>query len=168
MEHSGLFFLFTCQPTKGCNCSGSGVNVCSHLLRNNFSRNFSSIRSGPKLCDYDTKTFRFLMRIGPFLQVAKKVTKYSSRCVVVMCFPGVSFCFLTHLSQMDLPSVIRRKGPFSNIGVLRGIFHFYSNFDRTFCKHTVETLIRRRILRRLICVCTVCQCPTKGRYAFMG
>ena len=47
MEHTGLFFLFTFQPTKGCNCSRSGVNVCAHLLRNNFSKNLSLIRSGP-------------------------------------------------------------------------------------------------------------------------
>ena len=47
MEHTGLFVLFTCQPTKGCNCSRSDVNVCAYLLRNNFSGNFSSIRSGP-------------------------------------------------------------------------------------------------------------------------
>ena len=33
-----------------------------------------------------------------------------------------------------------------------GIFHFYSNLNTTFCKQTVETLTRRRIL---ICVCTV-------------
>ena len=32
---------------KGCNCSHSGVNVRMHLLRKIFSRNFSSIRSGP-------------------------------------------------------------------------------------------------------------------------
>ena len=42
-----LLFLFSCQPTKGCNCSRSGVNVRAHLLRNKFSRDYSSIRSGP-------------------------------------------------------------------------------------------------------------------------
>ena len=30
------------------------------------------------------------------------------------------------------------------------IFHFYSNFNGTFCKPTEETLIRRCVLRRLI------------------
>ena len=30
------------------------------------------------------------------------------------------------------------------------IFHFYSNFNRTFCKQTVDTLIRGRVLYRLI------------------
>ena len=40
-------------------------------------------------------------------------------------------------------------------------FFFYQNSNRTFCKQIVETLIRRRILRRLIWVCTVCRCPIK-------
>ena len=47
MEHTGLLFLFTCQPTKSSNFSRSGVNVRAHLLRKNYSRNFSSIRSAP-------------------------------------------------------------------------------------------------------------------------
>ena len=49
MELTGLLFLFTCQPTKSYNFSRSGVNVRAHLLRKNYSRNFSSIRSTPKL-----------------------------------------------------------------------------------------------------------------------
>ena len=36
-------YLFTCQPTKV-----SGVNLCAHLLRQSFSRNYSSFRSGPR------------------------------------------------------------------------------------------------------------------------
>ena len=36
---------------------------------------------------------------------------------------------------------------------------FYSNFNTT--KQTVETLIKRRVLRRLIWVCAACLCPTK-------
>ena len=47
MEHTGLLFLFTCQPTKSTNLSRSGVNVRAHLLRKNYSRNLSSIRSAP-------------------------------------------------------------------------------------------------------------------------
>ena len=47
MEHIGLLLLFTCQPTKISNLSHSGVNVRAHLLRKNYSRNFSSIRSAP-------------------------------------------------------------------------------------------------------------------------
>ena len=49
MEHTGLLFLFTCQPTKSSTCSRSGVNVRAHLLRKNLSRSFNSIRSGPIL-----------------------------------------------------------------------------------------------------------------------
>ena len=52
-----------------------------------------------------------------------------------------------------------------SISILRVVlwyfFHFYSNFNRTFCKQTVETLIRCHILRHLIWVSTVCQCPSK-------
>ena len=47
MEHTGLFFLFTCQPTKSSKCILSGVNVRAHLLRENYSGKISSIRSGP-------------------------------------------------------------------------------------------------------------------------
>ena len=46
-------------------------------------------------------------------------------------------------------------------GMLGGIFHFYSSFNRIFCKQTVETLIRRHILRCLIWACTICLRPTK-------
>ena len=38
---------------------------------------------------------------------------------------------------------------YQSISVLRVagcIVHFYSNFNRTFCKQTVETLIRRRLI----------------------
>ena len=58
-----------------------------------------------------------------------------------------------------------------SISVLRllgGISHFY-DFNKAFYKQKVETHIRRRILRRLIWVCTVCLCPTKrtlGLYGF--
>ena len=47
MELTGLFFLFTCQPTKSSNFSRSDVNVRAHLLRKNYSWNLSSIRSTP-------------------------------------------------------------------------------------------------------------------------
>ena len=51
-----------------------------------------------------------------------------------------------------------------SISVLRGVrwyFFILSSFNRKLCKQTVETLIRRRILWRLIWVCTICLCPTK-------
>ena len=40
--------------------------------------------------------------------------------------------------------------------------------NRTFCKLTVETLIRRRVLRRPVWVCTVCLCPTKRTLGLYG
>ena len=56
-----------------------------------------------------------------------------------------------------------------SIFVLRvpGIFPFYSNVNRTFCKQIKESLIRRRILRLLICFCTVYQCPMKRTLGFL-
>ena len=47
-------------------------------------------------------------------------------------------------------------------------FSFYSNFNRTFYKQTVETLIRRRVLWRLVLVCIVCLRPTKRALGFYG
>ena len=47
------------------------------------------------------------------------------------------------------------------------VFHFYPNFNRTFYKYTVKTLITRCFLWRLIWVCTVWQCPSKGLYAYI-
>ena len=46
--------------------------------------------------------------------------------------------------------------PVSVFRVVGGIFHFYSNLDRTTYKQTVETLIRRHKMRRLIWVFNVC------------
>ena len=47
-------------------------------------------------------------------------------------------------------------------------FNFYSNANRTFWEQTVETLIVRRALRRLIWVCAVCLCPTKRTLGLYG
>ena len=52
-------------------------------------------------------------------------------------------------------------------GLLGGIFHFYSNSNTAFCKQMMETLIRRRVLWRLIWVCAVCLCPTKKEAAYL-
>ena len=75
---------------------------------------------------------------------------------------GVDSCALmfkewheTHLCQMEFPSVINWTSPFPFEMLLGSSYHFYSNFDRTFCKQTVETLIRRHILQRLVWVTTV-------------
>ena len=55
---------------------------------------------------------------------------------------------------MEFSTIINWASPF---------FSSYSNFTRTFCKQTVETLIRRHILRHLIWFCPVCLCPSKRR-----
>ena len=60
---------------------------------------------------------------------------------------------ISHSNQLD-----------QSISVLRDVgwyFSLFYNFNRTFCQQTVETLIRRRILWRLIWISTVCLCPTK-------
>ena len=68
---------------------------------------------------------------------------------------------LTHLSRMDFLTVFSWTSPFPFEGLLGCIFHFHSIFNRTVCQQTVQTLIRRRVLRRLVWVCTICLCPTK-------
>ena len=52
--------------------------------------------------------------------------------------------------------------------MLGSIFHFHSNFNKTFCKQTVKTLIRRRVLRRVVRVCTICLRPTKWTLGLYG
>ena len=56
---------------------------------------------------------------------------------------------LTYLSRMEFPPLINYSGPFSVLMVVWVLFfiYFFSNFDRTFCKRTVVTLIRRRDLQ---------------------
>ena len=54
--------------------------------------------------------------------------------------------FYHHLSRIDLPTIINWNSPFLFKGMLGGIFHIYSHFNRTLCKQTVETLIRSCIL----------------------
>ena len=77
---------------------------------------------------------------------------------------------LTHLCRMEFPTVINWSSPFLFQGMFGGIFHFYSNFKRKSCKQTVETPIRRRVLGRLIWVCTICLhvCPTKRTLGIFG
>ena len=66
-----------------------------------------------------------------------------------------------HLNGMNFPISIGRTSLFQFLGGGGGIFHFYSNSNRAFCEQTMETLIRRHHLWRLICICAVCICPTK-------
>ena len=62
---------------------------------------------------------------------------------------------------MEFPSLFNWASQFPFEWLLSGSFHLYLNVDRTFCKQTVETLIRRRIVRRLVWISTVCISPTK-------
>ena len=36
-----------------------------------------------------------------------------------------------------MPTLISRRNPSPILGVMGGIFHFYLNFNRTYCKQTV-------------------------------
>ena len=58
-----------------------------------------------------------------------------------------------------------------SISVLRcvgAVFNFYSNFDIISCNQTVETLIIRFVLWRLIWFAVFAFVPQKGRYAYTG
>ena len=111
-----------------------------------------------------------------YLIFFSKTRKDVAKCVVCCScdwrFKGyLKFCLLqvnltgcnplTHLFRMYFPILIDWTSQFPILWLLGGIFHFYSNFKRKFCKQTVENLIRRRVLRRLIWFCCVCRCPTK-------
>ena len=50
---------------------------------------------------------------------------------------------LTHVCQLEVPTLLNWTIPFPFYCFFS---HFYSNFDRKFCKQTVATLIRRHIL----------------------
>ena len=45
---------------------------------------------------------------------------------------------LTHFSRKEFLTVINWTSSFPFEGLLGGIFHFYSNFNRTLCKQTLE------------------------------
>ena len=59
-----------------------------------------------------------------------------------------------NLSRMDFPIYINWTSPF--IFKVCSVV-FYRNSNRTFCKQTVAIQIRRRVLRRLVWDCIVCQ-----------
>ena len=91
------------------------------------------------------------------LKLCLTKTRWEHSCVLFECKPTCTF--LTHLSRMEFPTLINLTSSFSCKWMLGGIFHFYLKVHRIFCKQTVETLIRRRVLRRLIRVCAVCLSP---------
>ena len=83
-------------------------------------------------------------------------------------FPDSDISLLTHLSRMQFPKLNKWTCPFPVQGLLGGNFQFYSKFERKSYKQTVETLIRRSVLLRMIWVCTICTCPTKRTLGLYG
>ena len=93
----------------------------------------------------------------------------------------VSYCLITFHCFVDMkPKNINPHLPnglfhpyqldesISNFRVSGLLFHLCLIFNRNSCKQTVKTLIRRRVLRRLIWVCTVCLCPKNGALGLYG
>ena len=67
----------------------------------------------------------------------------------------------THICLVDSSILINWTCPFPVLGMPGALLHFDSISDSYSCMQTVKTLIRHRILWRLIWVCTVCLCPKK-------
>ena len=77
-----------------------------------------------------------------------------------VCLPVGTFVRSSVSScRVDYSITINWTSPFPMLGVSGVLFYFYSISNSNSCYQTVKTLIRRRVLRRLIWVCTVCLCP---------
>ena len=72
------------------------------------------------------------------------------------------------MKRLDFPIPINWTSSFPILGLLGSIFHFFANFNRTFSKQTVKTLISHRVLGCLIWVHTVCPCPAKTMQGLDG
>ena len=102
------------------------------------------------------------------------VTKFrrKTKTLVRLCigiFATYTLCWLgllTHLCLKGFPTLINWASPFPIKGLLSGILPLFSNFDRTFCKQIVKSLIRRHVLRRLIWFCTAC-CKKDARFKWV-
>ena len=97
-----------------------------------------------------------------------KMCRGSSRSEYVLKLSLVQQNLLNSFMPNGISIVINWTSPFPFQGLLGGIFHVYSNFKRNFCLQTMENLIRRRVLRRLIRFCTACRCPTKRTLGLYG
>ena len=69
---------------------------------------------------------------------------------------------------MDFPTLNSRTSLFLILVVLGGNFLSFSYFNKTICKQTMKILIRRRMMRRLIWVCTICLCHIKRTLGLYG
>ena len=107
------------------------------------------------------------LKFGPYIGYHFYSLKTKSQqCQNIFLLPIV--VALTHLSRMEFPALINWNSPFSFWGLLGGIFLVWSNFNRILCKQTVETLFWRRVLWRLIWVCTVCLSLTRRTLGLYG
>ena len=86
----------------------------------------------------------------------------------IWCVAIVKVVLISPFKPNVLSYLVRCTSLFQILGVFGDSFRFYSNSNRTLCEQTVETLIRRRVLRRLIWVCAVCLCPTKRTLGLFG
>ena len=68
---------------------------------------------------------------------------------------------------MEFPTIINRNSSFPILGLLGGIFIFIQILKDFSIYKTMESLIRRHVLRR-IWFYTVCLCPTKKKLGLYG
>ena len=98
---------------------------------------------------------------GTFRQKAGSLAPLNGwACAVKICHDGM----LEDTNSLDgahIPNGLVGS-PFPILVVSDVLLHFYLICDRISHKQTVQTLIRCRILRHLILVCTVCQGPKNG------
>ena len=75
---------------------------------------------------------------------------------------------LTHICLVDPSIHISWTSPLPVLGVSGVLFDFYYISNRYYSVSKVKTLIRRRVLWRLIWVCTVCLCPKNRAIGLYG
>ena len=66
-------------------------------------------------------------------------TALNSMFCLLILIQRISTTITSITVLMEFPSIINWTSPFPFSGMLGGIFHFSSNFDRNLCKQTVET-----------------------------
>ena len=128
--------------------------------RRSYSRSISPRRYSPVPPRRRSRSPRRRRSPSPRRRHSRSRSRYS-------IYPNYQDTF-THFSHMDFPIPINWTSPFMFLGLLGGIFHFYSKLKRTFCMQTEETLNRCCVLWHLIWVCAVCLCPTKRMLCFYG
>ena len=119
----------------------------------------------------------FISRMSPFViygcylnrKVFKQIAgtlirRHRTRRLIWVC--NVCLC---STKRMDMLTFISKMSPFAIIWVSDSILHFFfSNLNKKVFKQTMETLIRRRVPRRLIWVSVVCICSTKRTLSLYG